>query len=222
MQRKGFTSLPSRLLSAPRLVTCMQVSLLLATAHVASAQMTVSSVSPASGPVNGGNLVRLFGSGFNSSTNVWFWANQAPVVRLVSATEIDVQAPARGVVGAVDVAVFDSQSNSFRIAGGYTYANVAPAPAPTPTPVPKTTPPPPPTPTPTPAPTPTPDRERQSSKQLCGSDQRRVLLPGKQREFRWNLLLHRCEQHLPEFEWPHDHLWDQWRFATDTGRVAGR
>jgi hypothetical protein len=134
MQRKGFSWSPFRSIFRFRLFTWMQMCILLITVPLASAQVTVSSISPASGPSVGGNVVKLIGSGFTTNTNVWFWANQAPVVNLVSSNEIDVQAPARTVAGPVDVAVFDS-GTSFRLPNGYTYATAGvtnPTPAPTP------------------------------------------------------------------------------------------
>lgn len=97
------------------------IGVLLPSAPAAQAQ-TISQIVPASGPVTGGNVVRLLGSGFTASTGVWFWANQVTASKLVSANEIDVLVPACTVTGTVDVAVGSGRLNS-----SYTYTT-APAP----------------------------------------------------------------------------------------------
>jgi len=80
----------------------------------------ITQIVPTSGPTTGGNVIRLLGSGFTSSTSVWIWANQAGVSRLVSSNELDVIAPAHNVLGAVDVV-----AGTYRVNGGYTYTNAA-------------------------------------------------------------------------------------------------
>ena len=105
------------------------VFLSLLSTGIASAQVSVSSISPAVGPLSGGNVVRIFGQGFNANTSVWIWANQARVAKLVGSTEIDVLAPARNVAGRVDVAVF-SNSGVSRLVNGYNYLVGAPPPPP--------------------------------------------------------------------------------------------
>ena len=59
----------------------------------APAQVVISQIVPSSGPVKGGNVVRLLGRGFTANTSVWIWANQAGASRLVSANELDVVVP---------------------------------------------------------------------------------------------------------------------------------
>src|SRR5258707_3368706 len=73
----------------------------------------IAQIVPASGPTTGGNVIRLLGSGFTSSTSVWIWANQASLSRLVSSNELDVIAPAHNVLGAVDVV-----AGTYRVNGG--------------------------------------------------------------------------------------------------------
>jgi len=121
MQRKNLLYCLS-LISGLRPIRLMQIFGVLAIASLASAQIRITSISPASGPLAGGNVVRLLGSGFTSNTSVWVWANQAPIVTFVSTSEIDVRIPARSIAGAVDVAAFASSTDSARISGGYTYA----------------------------------------------------------------------------------------------------
>jgi hypothetical protein len=89
------------------------------TASGANAQV-ISQIVPASGPMAGGNVVRLLGSGFTASTSVWFWASQVGAQTLVSANELDVIVPAHTAAGPVDVA-----AGAGRINNGYTYTNVA-------------------------------------------------------------------------------------------------
>ncbi len=77
---------------------------------VASDQFTytngpsVSSVSPASGPVGGGTTVTIEGSGFGGATAVSFGATAATSFNVVSDTEIAATAPAEAA-GTVDVVV---------------------------------------------------------------------------------------------------------------------
>src|SRR6202022_3602758 len=94
------------------------VFLSLLSTGMAFAQVSVSSISPANGPLSGGNVVRIFGQGFSQNSSFWFWANQAPVATLVSSAEIDVTAPARNAAGRVDVAVF-SNGGAARLTNGY-------------------------------------------------------------------------------------------------------
>jgi large repetitive protein len=64
---------------------------------------TVTSVSPASVPVNGGTLVTINGSGFSADSTVTFGANAAANVTYISPTQLTVIAPAGS--GTVDVTV---------------------------------------------------------------------------------------------------------------------
>src|SRR6202044_2861907 len=84
----------------------------------AEAQISISALSPTAGPLSGGNVVRLMGSGFTPNTQVWVWANQA-ISTFMSANEIDIKIPGRSVAGPTDVDVFNSQGIAVRLAGAY-------------------------------------------------------------------------------------------------------
>ena len=99
---------------------------------VASDQFTyttgpsVSSVSPASGPVGGGTTVTIEGSGFSGATAVSFGATAATSFNVVSDTEIAATAPAE-VAGTVDVVIATPYGNSAKSAADdFSYA-AAPA-----------------------------------------------------------------------------------------------
>nr|WP_269330251.1 IPT/TIG domain-containing protein [Kineosporia babensis] len=65
---------------------------------------TVSSVSPATGPLGGGTSVTITGTGFTGATAVNFGANSASFVTVVSPTQITATSPA-GTAGTADVRV---------------------------------------------------------------------------------------------------------------------
>src|ERR1700733_7416755 len=87
----------------------------------AATPLTLSSISPATGSLSGGNSITLNGTGFTANTTVWIWANQAPVAKLVSASQMTVTVPAKSSAGAVDVVVSDS-GTEYRLANAYTYS----------------------------------------------------------------------------------------------------
>jgi hypothetical protein len=93
----------------------------------AATSLALSSITPATGPLSGGNTITLNGSGFTTNTSVWIWANQAPVAKYVSATQLTVTVPAKSSAGAVDVVAIDSGVES-RLSGGYTYSAAAAVP----------------------------------------------------------------------------------------------
>lgn len=64
----------------------------------------VTTVTLDSGPVDGGNLVVLTGTGFSYATGVTFGGTPATFFRIASDTEINVLAPA-GAVGSADISV---------------------------------------------------------------------------------------------------------------------
>jgi hypothetical protein len=72
---------------------------------------TVISLSPAAGPVAGGTVVTITGTGFTAATSVQFGANAGTAVTVVSATEITVTSPT-GAVGAVPVTVTTTAGTS--------------------------------------------------------------------------------------------------------------
>jgi hypothetical protein len=88
---------------------------------LAGTSLTLSSITPATGSLSGGNVVTLNGTGFTTNTSVWIWANQAPVAKYVSATQLTVTVPAKSSAGAVDVVVVNS-GVQYRLSNGYTYS----------------------------------------------------------------------------------------------------
>jgi hypothetical protein len=72
---------------------------------------TVTSLSPAAGPVAGGTAVTIAGTGFTGATSVQFGANPGTAVTVVSDTQITVTSPA-GAVGAVAVTVTTTAGTS--------------------------------------------------------------------------------------------------------------
>ena len=84
--------------------------------YVASTPPSVTSLSPASGPIGGGNVITVFGSGFfgGGPTNVTFGTSSVAVTYtgssagtnvIVSDTQIKVTVPAKATSGVVDVTV---------------------------------------------------------------------------------------------------------------------
>jgi hypothetical protein len=65
---------------------------------------SITTVTPDSGPVDGGNLVVITGTAFSYTTKVTFDGTPATSYRLASDTEIDVLVPA-GALGSADVSV---------------------------------------------------------------------------------------------------------------------
>lgn len=90
----------------------------------------VSNLSPASGSSLGGTPVTITGSGFTGATGVTFGGTPATSFTVVSATQINATAPARGA-GVADVIVTTPNGVSANTAADdFTYA-VPPAPVPT-------------------------------------------------------------------------------------------
>lgn len=95
--------------------------LLAAGANVGYAQVTVTSISPSSGPTSGGNIIELTGSTFWPSSQVWIGGVQAPITSYVSSSQMYVMAPPHSSAGAVEVDVFDGSTSVARKYPGYTY-----------------------------------------------------------------------------------------------------
>lgn len=88
-----------------------------------SNSLTISSVGPSSGPVAGGTIVSITGSGFKQSASVVFAGATAPTVIYISSTELQAVTPAHAS-GTVDVAVIQSPHNeSATLTGGFTYTS---------------------------------------------------------------------------------------------------
>ena len=82
--------------------------------------VTVSGISPSSGPTAGGTIVTITGTGFASDATVTFGGVAATVVTYVSTTSIKATTPA-GTVGAADVVVTVKPNSSPPLTGGFTY-----------------------------------------------------------------------------------------------------
>src|SRR5207253_8169658 len=91
-------------------------------------QPAVTSVSPSSGPTDGGTSVTITGTNFINGATVAFGANAATGVVVNSATSITAVSPATITPGQVDVRVTTSGGTSAVVAGDhFTYTAVAPA-----------------------------------------------------------------------------------------------
>jgi len=76
---------------------------------------------PAFGPVGGGNLVTLSGSGFQAGVAVDFGGVWSPSVDWISETEVMAVAPPFPTASLVDVTVANPDGQSGLLAGSYTY-----------------------------------------------------------------------------------------------------
>ncbi|MCI0421642.1 MAG: IPT/TIG domain-containing protein [Acidobacteria bacterium] len=95
-----------------------------------SAVPTITSVSPSSGPVNGGTPVIITGTGFASGATVTVGGVAATNVSVASATQINATTGAAGTPGTVNVVVTVS-GQSATLNGGFTYSSSTSTPAPT-------------------------------------------------------------------------------------------
>ncbi|MCI0342026.1 MAG: IPT/TIG domain-containing protein [Planctomycetales bacterium] len=82
---------------------------------------TLASVSPASGPTAGGQLVTLSGTGFQTGASVTFGGTAATSVTVLSAGTLTCVTPATGTPGAVSVTITNPDTQSATLTGGYTY-----------------------------------------------------------------------------------------------------
>jgi large repetitive protein len=83
---------------------------------------TVTGLSPAEGPVDGGTTVTITGAGFDSGSTVEFGSNPATDVTFVNPTTITAVSPAGSAVGVVDVTVTTSGiTSSTSSADEFTY-----------------------------------------------------------------------------------------------------
>ena len=87
------------------------------------AGITLSTVSPFSGPASGGTGVTLTGTGFTGATGVTFGGTAATSVNVVGSTTVTAVTPAHAT-GAVDV-VITTPSDSATKTNGYTYLTTA-------------------------------------------------------------------------------------------------
>ena len=85
--------------------------------------ITLTTVSPSSGPASGGTGVTLTGTGLTSATSVTFGGTAASSVNVVNSTTVTAVTPAHAT-GAVDV-VITTSSGSATLTNGYTYVTTA-------------------------------------------------------------------------------------------------
>ncbi len=95
-----------------------------------SAGPTITSVSPNSGPVNGGTPIIISGTGFASGATVTIGGVAATNVSVASATQINATTGAVGTPGTVNVVV-TSGGQSATLTSGFTYSSSTSTPAPT-------------------------------------------------------------------------------------------
>lgn len=81
---------------------------------------TISAIDPASGPVAGGTLVTVSGTGFEPGALLRIGGRAAASVVVVSATTVEAIAP-EGDNGAADVEIINPDAQSATLAGGFTY-----------------------------------------------------------------------------------------------------
>ena len=93
--------------------------------YLAASTPTVTALSPASGPISGGNTVAFTGSNLNGATAVTFAGNAASSFAILSSTRINAVAPP-GIAGTASVVVTTPAGTSL----GFNYIYIAP-PAPT-------------------------------------------------------------------------------------------
>ena len=83
----------------------------------------ISSISPNGGPLAGGTLVTITGSGFNAGTTISFGASSCPVQSLAGTSVITCLSPLSGAAGAVNVTALNLDSQTSSKVNGYTYRN---------------------------------------------------------------------------------------------------
>ncbi len=89
----------------------------------ASPAPTLTGVSETIGPSRGGRKISLTGTGFGSATVTF--GGVAAAITAATATELDIIEPAHAA-GAGDIVVTNGDGQSATLAGGYTFAEVAP------------------------------------------------------------------------------------------------
>ncbi len=75
-------------------------------------ELSVTSFTPASGPLAGGNEVTITGTGFTEDTQVLFGTYSSPVITFVSATQLKAVAPRGVAAGPVDLVVYNKNGSS--------------------------------------------------------------------------------------------------------------
>ena len=111
----------------------------LASAFTYVGGITLSAVSPASGPTTGGTAVTLTGTGFLSGAAVSFGSTASGAVTVQSSTQMTALAPAASSAGAVNVTVTNTNGQHASLANAFTFvsastlslSSIAPASGPT-------------------------------------------------------------------------------------------
>ncbi|HTM89353.1 MAG TPA: IPT/TIG domain-containing protein [Terriglobales bacterium] len=85
----------------------------------------VSSISPTSGPTNGGTAVTISGSNFAAGATVTLGGTSATNVTVVSSASITATTPAHAT-GTVNVVVTNTDGQSATLSNGFTYTNTSP------------------------------------------------------------------------------------------------
>ena len=85
--------------------------------------VTVTSVSPTSGSINGHTAVTVNGTGFASGATVTFGGNAATSVVVVNATQITASTPPHAA-GTVNVTVTNTDTSAGTLTNGYTYTEL--------------------------------------------------------------------------------------------------
>ncbi|HEY2324746.1 MAG TPA: IPT/TIG domain-containing protein, partial [Thermoanaerobaculia bacterium] len=94
-----------------------------ANVNVGLPAVTVTSVAPATGSINGQTAVSVNGTGFLSGATVTFGGTGATSVVVVSATKITAVTPAHSA-GSVNVTVTNTNTSAGTLTNGYTYAQL--------------------------------------------------------------------------------------------------
>ena len=93
--------------------------------YAQAAAPSVSSVSPKEGPLAGGTVVTISGSGFLNGATVTFGGTAGTNLTVTSTTSITVTAPAKTTSGAVAIEVKNTDNQLGTLASGYTYLEKA-------------------------------------------------------------------------------------------------
>jgi IPT/TIG domain len=87
----------------------------------ASTAVAITVVKPVSGPISGGTVVTITGTGFTAQSAVRFGQSASPGVTVVNTTTIKAVTPARGTAGNVDVGVTVPGKSEVVKTGGFAY-----------------------------------------------------------------------------------------------------
>ena len=84
----------------------------------------ITSLSKTVGSINGGTVVVITGTGFDSGTSLFFDGNITPYTAFVSSTQMRVETPS-GMAGTVSVQAINSDGQSVTMSSAYTYQSMA-------------------------------------------------------------------------------------------------